>query len=172
MLFVDFLGWTLFSIDVGEMPKKSAALSQPDVNSSLLVLITFLLHLNLIFSGEAIYPTRRGPVGEEKPKHSSLPQTKETQVLPGNSLLLYEQPISFQERIKSRFLFFRSPVLVAEFLNGERHWQSLHNFSCDEVSFSKLCWAPANHWRAPAPLFWAQEKASKIQKNGWSSNLG
>ena len=28
---------------------------------------------------------------------------------------------------------FRSPVLVAEFLNGERHWQSLHNYSCDEV---------------------------------------
>merc|ERR1712013_261904 len=27
----------------------------------------------------------------------------------------------------------RSPVLVAEYLNGERHWQSLHNFSCDEV---------------------------------------
>jgi len=27
----------------------------------------------------------------------------------------------------------RSPVLVAEFLNGERHWQSLHNYSCDEV---------------------------------------
>ena len=105
MLFVDFLEWTLFSIDVGEMPKKSAALSQPDVNSSLLVLITFLLHLNLIFSGEAIYPTRRGPVGEEEPKHSSLPQTKETQVLPINSLLLYEQPISFQERIKSRFLY-------------------------------------------------------------------
>ena len=102
MLFVDFLGWTLFSIDVGEMPKKSAALSQPDVNSSLLVLITFLLHL--IFSGEAIYPTRRGPVGEEKPKHSSLPQTKKTQVLPINSLLLYEQPISLQERIKSFFL--------------------------------------------------------------------
>ena len=31
----------------------------------------------------------------------------------------------------------RSPVLVAEYLNGERHWQSLHNFSCDEVRFDK-----------------------------------
>ena len=27
----------------------------------------------------------------------------------------------------------RSPVLVAEFLNGERHWQSLNSFTCDEV---------------------------------------
>jgi len=27
----------------------------------------------------------------------------------------------------------RSPVLVAEFLNGERHWQSLQNKTCDEV---------------------------------------
>jgi hypothetical protein len=29
----------------------------------------------------------------------------------------------------------RSPVLVAEFLNGERHWQSLNNYSCSEVGF-------------------------------------
>jgi len=28
----------------------------------------------------------------------------------------------------------RSPVLVAEFLNGERHCQSINNYSCDEVS--------------------------------------
>merc|ERR1712142_65208 len=27
----------------------------------------------------------------------------------------------------------RSPVLVAEYLNGERHWQSLHNMTVDEV---------------------------------------
>merc|ERR1712192_248915 len=34
----------------------------------------------------------------------------------------------------------RSPVLVAEFLNGERHWQSLHNYSCDEGY-----WNPHTH---------------------------
>jgi len=28
---------------------------------------------------------------------------------------------------------FRSPVLVAEYLNGERHWQSLNNMDVDEV---------------------------------------
>ncbi|XP_023345755.1 39S ribosomal protein L43, mitochondrial [Eurytemora carolleeae] len=28
----------------------------------------------------------------------------------------------------------RSPVLVAEFLNGERHWQSLNNYTNNEVS--------------------------------------
>ena len=27
----------------------------------------------------------------------------------------------------------RSPVLVAEYLNGERHWHSLHNMTLDEV---------------------------------------
>jgi len=28
----------------------------------------------------------------------------------------------------------RSPVLVAEYLNGERHWQSLNNMGIDEVA--------------------------------------
>ena len=28
----------------------------------------------------------------------------------------------------------KTPVLVAEYLNGERHWQKLHCFTCDEVS--------------------------------------
>merc|ERR1712059_19681 len=27
----------------------------------------------------------------------------------------------------------RTPVLVAEYLSGERHWQSLHNYNCAEV---------------------------------------
>ena len=27
----------------------------------------------------------------------------------------------------------RSPVMVAEYLNGEKHWMSLHNMSLDEV---------------------------------------
>ena len=31
-------------------------------------------------SGEAIYPTRCGSVGKEKPKHSGLPETEATQV--------------------------------------------------------------------------------------------
>ena len=42
----------------------------------------------------------------------------------------------------SLFFFNRSPVLVAEFLNGERHWQSLNNYTNNEVSLrdrSNIC---------------------------------
>jgi hypothetical protein len=37
------------------------------------------------------------------------------------------------QNMKRVYLVARSPVLVAEYLNGERHWQSLNNYTCDEV---------------------------------------
>ena len=36
-------------------------------------------------------------------------------------------------KISNTETFFRSPVIVAEYLNGERHWMSLNNMSLDEV---------------------------------------
>ena len=108
------------------------------------------LFLVLHISGEAIYTTRCGSVGKEKPKHSGLPETEATQVRSKSSTCWGEHLKAmdalsffigpcwvFSSFFKVPFCYpclVRSPVLVAEFLNGERHWQSLHNYSCDEVS--------------------------------------
>ena len=45
----------------------------------------------------------------------------------------------------------RSPVLIAEYLNGERHWQSLNNMDVDEV----CC------------VFLLEYEQDKIQVGGW-----
>ena len=70
-----YLVWTLFSI-AGKLPKKkcSAVTSAPEKFIALFQ--SQYSHL----SGEAIYPTRCGSVGKEKPKHSGLPETEATQV--------------------------------------------------------------------------------------------
>ena len=127
------------------MPKNSAVLSKdavmrvisvtssllPPLGSKLICLSFGWYSIICLFLGETIYPARCGPVGEEEPLHSCVPQTKETQVLPTTWKKTYSTSVSLNLRIS------RSPVLVAEYLNGERHWQSLHNFSCDEVRFDK-----------------------------------
>ena len=83
--------------------------------------------LILTFSIQAIYTARYCSIGQEKPKFCGLLETKETQVV-----LSQQQFTDFLLKLN---LIFRTPVLVAEYLNGERHWLSLHNMGVDEVGF-------------------------------------